>query len=727
MSLNLALSAGISGLQTAQKGLDLVSHNLANINTPGYTRKIFNPESVVLNGSGVGVQTGTIARRVDEGLNRDLREELAKYTEYKTKASYYQRMQDLFGKPASNNSISHNLTAFGQQFDTLALETDKSTQQMATVRSAQELTSQFNTISTRLQQMRLTADQDIAGAVAEVNGHLKNIDTLNDEITLGVATGRDVTDLQDKRDLEVQQLTELVDVTTFERPGGALVVYTKGGSTLLDADPIPVSFTASSSVTAWDSKGGGDFSAISVGGSDITGEIGAGKLAALIDMRDKTVPAYQSQMDELAGKFSDSINQIHNRGTSQPTIANSYSGTTTFIAPATQTMALTTGDVAITLFNADGTQKATTTLKTIVPAVATGEDISTVTTAIQTWLNSGTGGGLTGATATVDANGKVQIKLGTNTASLAFRDQASTTAGSTAGDVTIAYDADGNGTTDQTVSGFANFLGLNDMFVANRGQWMADSDVKAQNWTPNVGGALTFYDSNNPPGGTAIGTLTIAPNETLKDIALKINSDTALSAKLEAEVVQDGDGYRLRIKDRAGKDMVITQTAGVGTGLIEQLGLKDSKAGLSGQLRVNQSLLDDSSRISRGAVLFNSDTGQYYISAGDNTTANQLAKSFQTAVSFDAAGGVTTGARSFSDYAALTLSQNASEASAVATTVSYQSQLADTLQLKSAEISAVNMDEELSQLLVWEQMYRASAKVISAAADMLDVLNSIIR
>ncbi|MCF8481842.1 MAG: flagellar hook-associated protein FlgK [Rhodospirillum sp.] len=741
MSLNLALSAGISGLQTSQKGLDLVGHNLANVNTVGYTRKTFNPESVVLNGRGVGVQTGGITRSVNAGLNEELRSELATYTELNTKDTYFQRMQDLFGTPAENSSISHKISLFAQEFETLSLEPDKSTQHLSVTRYAQELTQKFNNINDKLQEMRLNADQDIASSVTEINNHLSSIDTLNEQITQGIASGQDVTDLQDKRDTELLGLQKLIDVTSFERSGGALVIYTTGGTTLLDTDPVTVSHAASTSVSATDSYGGSDFAPITANGQDITAEIGQGKLAGLIEMRDKTIPSYQAQMDELSAKLKETVNQINNRGTSYPSVANTYDGTTKFIAPSTQTMELTNGDVQITVFDKTGAQAATAPLSTIMDGSAFSPaqadlgasgpwTVEQVAARVSSWLNDSSGGGLTGASFAYDTNtGTYDIDLKSNDYSLAFRDQASSTTGSTAGDVTISYDKNGDGTADETVMGFSSFFGLNDMFVSSDNQWLFDSDVKSANWTPNVNGTLQFSvpdataPGTNPP--TSLGTLTVQGGWSLSDIAAAINNNSNLSANLEAEVVQDGEGYRLRIKNRAGDDMEITQTGG--TGLITQLGLDHSDAGLSGSLALSSTLVDDPSRLSRGAVLFNSDTGEYYVSAGDNTTANQMAKAFQTPISFDTAGGLTTGQRTLSDYAALSLSQNASEAASVETSLDYQATLADTIDLKVSEVSGVNMDEELAQLLVWEQMYNASAKVISTVADMLDVLNSIIR
>ena len=75
MSLNLVLTSAISGLSTAQAGLDVVSNNIANVNTEGYTRKVFVPESVVLSGQGAGVRIGDIINNVDQNLLRDLRKQ----------------------------------------------------------------------------------------------------------------------------------------------------------------------------------------------------------------------------------------------------------------------------------------------------------------------------------------------------------------------------------------------------------------------------------------------------------------------------------------------------------------------------------------------------------------------------------------------------------------------------------------------------------------------------
>src|SRR3954471_20969284 len=101
MSLTLALSSAISGLSTAQAGLDVISNNIANVNTEGYTRKVFVPESVVLAGTGAGVQIGDITNRVDQNLLKDMRTQHSAVGLLQTSNSYYQRVQDTFGTMSS--------------------------------------------------------------------------------------------------------------------------------------------------------------------------------------------------------------------------------------------------------------------------------------------------------------------------------------------------------------------------------------------------------------------------------------------------------------------------------------------------------------------------------------------------------------------------------------------------------------------------------------------------
>src|SRR3989339_1460573 len=112
MSLTLGLSTAISGLQVSQRNLDLISHNISNVNVEGFSRKTVNSESRVLAGRGAGVQIGSVTRTVDENLRKDLRTETGNWGMSDALGSYYSRIQDLFGRPEDNTTFSHMIGKF---------------------------------------------------------------------------------------------------------------------------------------------------------------------------------------------------------------------------------------------------------------------------------------------------------------------------------------------------------------------------------------------------------------------------------------------------------------------------------------------------------------------------------------------------------------------------------------------------------------------------------------
>src|SRR5690606_37458543 len=103
---------------------------------------------------------------------------------------------------------------------------------------------------------------------------------------------------------------------------------------------------------------GGDFNGIFAGVRDITNSIRGGKLKALIEMRDNTLPDMQAQIDELARSLKEQVNQVHNRGTSYPNIVNNITGSRTFTAPSEQTVSFSGAEPVIMLYNQQGEEIA---------------------------------------------------------------------------------------------------------------------------------------------------------------------------------------------------------------------------------------------------------------------------------------------------------------------------------------------------------------------------------
>ena len=739
-TLTLSLKTAQSGLAANQAALDAVANNIANVNTPGYSRKIVNTEQRVLTGVGSGVQIAEITRAIDEGLLKSLRLERGALNELGVQENFFERVQELFGKPGDNTSLSHIINELTQSLETLAVTPDRILEQSEVVRQGDEAARKLRAMTTTIQELRLQADTEITAVVEQMNKLGQSISNLNDQIVRNSATSRDVTDLKDQRDLAIDRLSELVDIRIFFRGDGDAVIFTSAGRTLVDNSATAISHDAASTVGSTTTKAGGSFNAIFAGekiaGNDITSQLRSGKLKGLVDLRDSVLTDIQSQLDELAGELRDTFNQIHNRGVAFPG-RQSYTGTRNLLdTTATanvknQTITLdaagSADDVTIALFNSTGDQQAVTTLNTIMTSSFYGTAVQTshgawtiaeVAKTIQDWLRDN---GATTATAAVNSSGKFAIALNDTSLNLAFRDETATGLGSTQADAIIGFDADGDGTIDETVNGFSNFFGLNDFFVDGLVDNLHESNV-VSNFAASAA-TLRFVDGVNmplDPGGSGDVTVTIALGDSLDDIAKKINAVTA--AKVTATVIPDGAGFRLRIAHDSGSNFSIVQSSGT---LLTTLGMHVADVRAASQIAVRDDIIASPANVSRGAMQFDAKLGtggEYFTSVGDNSIAQALAAQMASSNAFDAAGGLPSKSVTFEQFSSSILSRSTSLADTNKTRLEFQRQLTSNLKLKSDSNRGVNIDEELSNLILLEQAYSASARVIAVIQSMFEAL-----
>jgi flagellar hook-associated protein 1 FlgK len=727
--ITLALRTAQSGLLTNQQALNTVSNNVANVNTFGYSRKIINYKSVAVAGVGAGVRISDITRQIDEGLLKSLRIENGELNTHAVQEDYYARIQEMFGSPGDNDSVAHLMESFNEAVELLAAAPEKSLEAAELVRRAQDVLNKLRDMGKTIQELRQQADTQIAEEVSNINTITAKIDQLNDDIIANSSVGNDTTDLKDQRDLELDKLSKIVDIRYFSRSDGDVVVFTKGGRTLVDTVPPTVSHTAASSVSATSTHDEGDIAGIYVGtavaSNDITDEIVEGNLKGLIELRDTVLPNLQAELDQLSATMRDIFNQVHNRGTSFPG-EQSFSGTRIFIRPTEQTMTLDSGgdDVKLVLFDSNGDQQAVTTLDTIMQSASFGSGaqaangpwtISEVAATIEDWLQTN---GASGATAAIGTDGTFQIALNTTTLNLAFRDETATTNGSTLADAVITYDANGDTFTDETVSGFSYFFGLNDFFVDTRTDNMWESNIVSSTLTtPASTQNLTFRDST----GTLTGSpLAVPASTSLTDLAALITNNVT---NITATVITEGDGARLRISHDNGSSITVTQ--GNGETILTELGLHVSNAALASVLSVRSDIVTTPANIATAQVQWNADlgaSGEYYVSKADDTNIQVLATTMQSATSFKQAGVLATLSQTFAGYAAEILSTNASLASVNERERESQESLVTSLQFKSDSTRGVNLDQEMSDLLVFEQAFSAAARVISVIQSMIDAL-----
>jgi flagellar hook-associated protein 1 FlgK len=353
MSLNITLFNALTGLHTNQAALQVTSNNVTNANTVGYTRKIVNQQHIVVGGQGAGVEIESVRRYVDEHLAKELRSASSTLGSLGVSDTYFQRIQDMFGSLSSDSSIGASISDLASQLEALAANPESTSQMLTVVAAAEAVARELNTMSRDIQELRFEADKEIETAVTTINDQLTAIDELNEQIARNKVLGEPTGDLEDQRDVALSKVAEQIDINYFTRSTGEVVIFTLSGRTLLNSDPAQLDHTSVSSMSA-SFVYPGTIDTIDINGVDVTTEIRSGRLAALIEMRDTTLPDLTAEISNLAANLRDEINRIHNAGSGLPaattlTSSRAQAGTATSLA----------GAVRVTLINPDGTEAFT--------------------------------------------------------------------------------------------------------------------------------------------------------------------------------------------------------------------------------------------------------------------------------------------------------------------------------------------------------------------------------
>ncbi len=336
MSLALSLNNALSGLNINRQSLAVLSQNIANANTPGYSRKIINQESLYLDGNGAGVSIKDISRKVDDYLIRSVREQNSKVGEANTISDYADRIQILLGKPGNRDSVDANISSFFNALQSLAETPENSSLRVNAVNIGKTLAGRVSDLSNGLNDLRFQADQDIKLLADAVNNDIKEIDKLNKTINTEKALGKSVGDLLDKRDSLVKDLSQYLDVQTYSKPSGEISISTVSGVGLLDDSVYELSYNPAGSIDSFannvslspllvyrlDEKGnqtGTPKELVSGGTSETTlSAVSSGKLSGLLEMRDGQIPDILKQLDNMAMVMRDTMNAVHNTGTGYP-------------------------------------------------------------------------------------------------------------------------------------------------------------------------------------------------------------------------------------------------------------------------------------------------------------------------------------------------------------------------------------------------------------------------
>lgn len=311
MSLGQALATALSGLRANQVGLALVAANVANAETPGYTRKSVNQITTTAGDIGASVRIAGVNRELDIYVQRQMRTEISGAGYAGLRADFLSRLQAIYGDPGAQATLVGAFGSFTSAVQALSTSSDSQSARINVINTAQALAQQLNATTRGIQTLRNDAEMGIATAIDTANNAMTQIADINNQLQRVGRTDASTAALLDQRDKCVDQLAQLMDIRVVTNDANQITVFTNSGVQLVGAEASLLSFNAQGTVTAntqWNSDPtqsnlGSIMLTYPHGGSlDLiaTNALRSGTLAAYVELRDKTLVRAQAQVDQLA-------------------------------------------------------------------------------------------------------------------------------------------------------------------------------------------------------------------------------------------------------------------------------------------------------------------------------------------------------------------------------------------------------------------------------------------
>ncbi|MFB9265785.1 flagellar hook-associated protein FlgK [Bradyrhizobium erythrophlei] len=329
MGLSQALSTAMSGLRATQASLSLVSSNVANAETPGYTKKTLNQVAGTTGDFGSSVLINGVNRQLDQYLQSQLRTETSGAAYADTRSTFLANLQSVYGNPDSTGTIEDAYNKFLTALQGLSTSPDSQSARIGVVNAAQTMAQQLNAASQGIQNLRANAETGINDSVNVANNALKQIANINNQLQNSGQTDASTAALLDQRDQYISQLSQLVDIRTVTNNLNQVTVFTNSGVQLVGTEAATLSFNPQGTMTP-NTLYNTDPTKSNVGTISITfphggsydmvstNSIRSGKIAAYLELRDNTLVKAQTQVDQFAASMASALSDKTTAGTAAP-------------------------------------------------------------------------------------------------------------------------------------------------------------------------------------------------------------------------------------------------------------------------------------------------------------------------------------------------------------------------------------------------------------------------
>ena len=711
IGVNSVLSMGVGALFASQANIQTTGNNISNVNTPGYSRQaVVLQERYSINyypgQVGQGVQATEIIRYFDAFIESNYVNKLSTASRWQAQYSQLRYVDNLFNE-SNTDGIGNSISQFFSSWNSLAQSVDSHASREALLSQAQTMTTAIRGTDAALRDLEDQINTMVKQDVATANQLMEEIAALNKEIAANYLKGRNnPNQLMDERDAKVRELATIIDVDIQDRGPGAYKLTMKNGNTLVQDN---VAFKL-------------DFRGAGVENNLIANSPYKGPL----DPLDPSSPAKTVHFSG-ADSFEYTLEMVTDNG-------DAIGGGAQFKVSRDGGQSwLTNDDGTVKLFNANEDDQIVRVGDLEVwfdPGTVAAGDRFVVSPKSDVYWISPTAGPLN-VSPQIYGDGRdnsSRITGGSLGGLLEFRDYK-------LGEFRDRLDALAKSMVwevNRIHSQGAGLEPINTMLgtytVGNTAALLGSPEARFT-WSDKLQtGNMNFavYDAEGNslfdyPGLDVLADMNFDPSQhSLDDVVAYINNPSnACSQYIKAEIVDNrlkvsGNSYLDASGNTRNYSFSITDDT---TGLAAALGLNTFLTGDSATtIGVHPDLATNLNRINSGRVNINGE-----INPGDNQTAKEIAALGAKAVEIATIWNRGTD-QTLSEYYGTLVTKVGADTSSVRYTASTETAMAQDLYERQEEISGVNLDEEMSNLIKFQASYKAAAKLITTADEMLQTL-----
>jgi flagellar hook-associated protein 1 FlgK len=304
------MSVALQAMLAQQSALEVVANNVANANTPGYSREVAVMEESppILSGNtmvGTGVTMSSVESVRDDILNLRIQQETSQQSSLNSYVNSMNQVEALFNE-TQGTGLQTYLSNFFNSFQSLATNPTSSSLRQSVLTAGQDLAGAFSQTSQNLATIQQGLDQSVVQTVQQVNQLTAQVAKLNQQIQDVSNSGDNPGSLEDQRDEDLSKLSNLIDTAVVYSNDGTVSVTTTNGALLVagnQSDALTTQINCSTGMHG-----------VFAQGKDITSSITGGELQGYISARDDSIPSAQSSLDNLAAGLISAVNKQQNNG-----------------------------------------------------------------------------------------------------------------------------------------------------------------------------------------------------------------------------------------------------------------------------------------------------------------------------------------------------------------------------------------------------------------------------